>query len=363
MEKILVVENNKVFLRLFRNYLEGKGYEVVTAEDGLEALEVLEYFRPRIIFVDLVMPRINGEKLCRILRGMPALAQVALVVVSAIAAEGEVDCAVFGADACIAKGAFKVMQAHIDTVLAHVATGQLAELRGKVFGVEGITQRQITRELIAVGRHFEVTLDHMTDGFIELTREGAILSVNRAASVMFGLAEEQLLASSFPRLFPEANRRRIMAVVQQLKGEPVEIGEEDPFLVQSRFLLLKFVPVAEQGRQSIIVLVHDITRNKQAELELRLHRDSLEALVAERTAALQEKNAELEDALAKVKTLSGLLPICASCKKIRDDNGYWNQIETYLRRHSDAEFSHSICPDCARKLYPKIFGSDAPPEC
>jgi len=64
---------------------------------------------------------------------------------------------------------------------------------------------------------------------------------------------------------------------------------------------------------------------------------------------------QLQEALAKIKTLSGFLPICASCKKIRDDKGYWNQIETYIRDHSEAEFSHGICPDCAKKLYPEHF--------
>ena len=64
---------------------------------------------------------------------------------------------------------------------------------------------------------------------------------------------------------------------------------------------------------------------------------------------------ELKAALSKVKTLSGLVPICASCKKIRDDRGYWKQIELYIRDHSEAQFSHSICPDCAKKLYPKIY--------
>ncbi len=60
---------------------------------------------------------------------------------------------------------------------------------------------------------------------------------------------------------------------------------------------------------------------------------------------------ELKDAMTKVKTLSGLLPICASCKKIRDDKGYWSQIEIYISKHSEAEFSHGICPDCQKKLY------------
>ena len=64
---------------------------------------------------------------------------------------------------------------------------------------------------------------------------------------------------------------------------------------------------------------------------------------------------ELHKALEEVKTLSGFLPICAACKKIRDDKGYWNQIEAYISEHSEAEFSHGICPECAKKLYPDIF--------
>lgn len=63
---------------------------------------------------------------------------------------------------------------------------------------------------------------------------------------------------------------------------------------------------------------------------------------------------ELQEALAQVKKLGGLLPICAQCKKIRDDKGYWNQVEVYVRDHSEAEFSHSLCPDCIETLYPEI---------
>ena len=69
---------------------------------------------------------------------------------------------------------------------------------------------------------------------------------------------------------------------------------------------------------------------------------------------LIENNRKLEDALSQVKLLSGFLPICSSCKRIRDDKGYWNQIESYIRDHSEAEFSHGICPECAKKLYPEI---------
>ncbi len=64
---------------------------------------------------------------------------------------------------------------------------------------------------------------------------------------------------------------------------------------------------------------------------------------------------ELTEALAKVKTLTGLLPICSSCKNIRDDKGYWNRLEVYLQQHSEATLTHGICPDCAHRLYPDIF--------
>lgn len=67
--------------------------------------------------------------------------------------------------------------------------------------------------------------------------------------------------------------------------------------------------------------------------------------------ALRRKSIELEKALREIKTLRGIIPICSNCKSIRDDEGYWEQLESYVRKHSDAKFSHGICPDCARKLY------------
>ncbi|MBI5844962.1 MAG: response regulator transcription factor [Deltaproteobacteria bacterium] len=68
---------------------------------------------------------------------------------------------------------------------------------------------------------------------------------------------------------------------------------------------------------------------------------------------------KLETALADLKTLRGIIPICASCKKIRDDTGFWNQVEEYIRDHSEARFSHGICPDCMKRLYPDVSWEDA----
>ncbi|MBI5556490.1 MAG: PAS domain-containing protein [Deltaproteobacteria bacterium] len=89
---------------------------------------------------------------------------------------------------------------------------------------------------------------------------------------------------------------------------------------------------------SVLEIVRDVSERKRIETELVEERD------------------KLREALAEIKTLRGFIPICASCKKIRDDKGYWNQIEAYISDHTHAQFSHGICPDCAAKLYPGLFG-------
>lgn len=94
----------------------------------------------------------------------------------------------------------------------------------------------------------------------------------------------------------------------------------------------------------ITQLKSEIAERQQIEEHLKKARDSLEERVAERTA-------ELQQAIDSVKVLRGLLPICSSCKKIRDDQGYWTQLETYIHQHSEADFTHGLCPDCAERLF------------
>ncbi len=102
---------------------------------------------------------------------------------------------------------------------------------------------------------------------------------------------------------------------------------------------LRLTPLPKRHGQPSgqIVVLRDVTRRRRAEVER-------ERLVD-----------ELRTALAEVRTLSGLLPICAHCKKIRDDQGYWHTVETYVRDHSQADFTHGICPDCLHRLYPDLL--------
>jgi CheY-like chemotaxis protein len=97
---------------------------------------------------------------------------------------------------------------------------------------------------------------------------------------------------------------------------------------------------------------------KQSEENLKKSNIELENQVTEKARIITD----LQNALAQVKILKGLLPICAHCKKIRDDQGYWNNVEKYLRDRSEVEFSHGICPDCRKKHYPSFIRGEEPLE-
>jgi hypothetical protein len=101
-------------------------------------------------------------------------------------------------------------------------------------------------------------------------------------------------------------------------------------------------PIRDAGGAIVaaVELVRDITQRRAAEI------------------ARENLIRELQQALENIKTLRGLLPICASCKRIRDDKGYWNKIEAYISQHTDVDFSHGLCPDCIRNLYPEYNDTD-----
>jgi hypothetical protein len=109
-------------------------------------------------------------------------------------------------------------------------------------------------------------------------------------------------------------------------------------------LLLEDLAVAISGR----------LQSMRVEEALRTSREELKRELTERKKLLSGSNAELKSATKMLRRLNALLPICANCKSIRDDEGYWSQLEQYFSEHSQVLFSHSLCPDCAQKLYPDL---------
>ena len=151
-----------------------------------------------------------------------------------------------------------------------------------------------------------------------------------------------------------AKRRQRVQVIDARKDP---LWADSPTAKAGIFAYLGYPLFWPDGEVFGTICAVDIKENKwgkQYESLLQTFKDAIEMhlALANTLDSLEKKNQELERTISEVKTLRGLLPICASCKKIRDDKGYWNQIDNYIEKHSEVEFSHGLCPDCAKKLYP-----------
>ncbi len=269
MKKVLVVDNHPVLLKLMTNLLEKNGYQALTAEDGLTALDVLETYIPDVIFIDLIMPNIDGEKLCRIIRRMPELKDVCIIILSGIAAEHDVNFAEFGADACIAKGPFEKMGKHVLAALTKLELGTIRDMPAEVVGLDDIRTRDIAKELLSVKRHLETILESMAEGVLEITSEGRVVYVNEIALSLIGRPEEKLLASNFVQLFSESDRKRIQGMVDAVGTSHLGTPEDSPVTLHGRQVSVTMVPIVYTGYKGIIVIMNDVSERKRMENQLR----------------------------------------------------------------------------------------------
>lgn len=205
------------------------------------------------------------------------------------------------------------------------------------------------------------------------------VSASNQACGRFSPAHGKIQGRPFVSLLagPQA-AKKVQALLQQVFSDRMPRIGEGALRVEDAMVWARmtFRSIRIMNERFVLVLIEDLTREKVQLQENEILRQELEKRVERRTAALRNANedltrevaerkrveqerermiVELQQALAQIKKLSGLLPICASCKKIRDDQGYWQQIEAYIRDHSEAEFSHGLCPECAKKLYPELF--------
>ena len=211
----------------------------------------------------------------------------------------------------------------------------------KVIGViQDITDlRQADAKLRKSEEKYRILFESSKDANYISSLEGHILEANRSFWDLFGYTEEDLPGLMVQDMYVNPNDRSkfIKEIEEHGFVKDFELELKNKRNIKLDCQITATVQLSPDGLiggyQGII---RDVT-------EIRRRKIEKEKLIS-----------ELQDALVQVKTLSGLLPICSHCKKIRDDKGYWNQIEVYILDHSDAEFSHSICQECAKKYYPDM---------
>jgi len=229
------------------------------------------------------------------------------------------------------------------------ASLRIIEVEGETFYqsiIRDITERKKIEEVLQRNEErFRELYDDAPVAYHELDLEGHITNVNRTELEMMGYTTQEMIGQPVWKFIVEEETSKESILAKMAGNKPPARGLERNFRRKdgTTFPVMideKLLKDEKRRIKGIRSTIQDITERKRVEQER-------EKLIR-----------ELQEALVKVKTLSGLVPICASCKKIRDDKGYWNQIESYIEKHSTAEFTHSICPECARKLYPQLYDEE-----
>lgn len=321
---LLIVEDsaNDAMLLLAELKRHGQAvhhHRVETRQDYLAALRNKAW---DAIISDYVLPQFSGPQALHLLRQEDL--DTPFIMVSGIYGEAEaVEMMKAGADDYIMKGS-----------LSRLAPALQREL-------DAAQARRARKRAEGAVQFLASIVESSADAVFGLNLDNLIVSWNPAAETLFGYSTEEIVGRSTAVLYPPHRGEEMIEILAGVRRGDIMGLLDTERLHKNGSIIPMAVTVSPIKTSNGEILgassiARDISRQKQVEAERQL-------LMEELMASARE-----------VRALSGLLPICATCKRVRDDNGYWQQVEAYLAKHAEVTFSHSLCPDCAKSHEPKF---------
>jgi len=269
MYKVLVVENNPVILKLISYHLEMEGCEVLTATDGLAALNILDKIIPDILFVDLIMPRVSGDQLCGIIRRDHDLKDIFIAIHSATILEHKQQIIQMGADVYIAKGPKASLKNHVRHVLQQYKNG--IRRSQEIVGEKGLAPKEITKELLLVRKHYHAIFNSIAEAVIEMDSNGQIVQANLATVKILRKEAHSILSSNLMDYISGPDTKNALDWIEQIsrsESQDFISSYENPLVVKNRKILLNMVAVKENEEFFIIGILQDISQQKKTEEKL-----------------------------------------------------------------------------------------------
>jgi signal transduction histidine kinase/DNA-binding response OmpR family regulator len=307
VDQILIVDNDPVFLAMLAKFLKKDGFHVLTAKDGAFALKILKSVTPDVILLDLVMPNVSGDRLCRMIREMnTAVKDAYIILVTAVASEGvTVDYVGMGANDCIAKASFNQTYRRISEALSRLEQ-QSRKKEGKKPAISAqAVPRSIVGELISINRNHETFDSGISEGRLELTEEGRIIFANPAAISLLRQPELDLISAKVTDFFRKEDRGAISRLISFKKRRQAADSNASYCLSNAREVTVKALHVA--GEEKVTVILHDVTEQREIEKALLKAYADIETRVAEHTAEMAKANEALHAELEERRKIEGML--------------------------------------------------------
>jgi len=324
--QLLIVEDSVDDTTLLLAELERRGHapqhhRVETKRDFLAALRDHPW---DAVIADYSLPQFSGLEALKLLRHQGL--EIPFIMVSGV----------FGEDMAVA-----MMKAGADD---YILKGNLARLAPALEReLEAAQDRCLHRRATGAMQYLAAIVESSEDAIYGKNLDSLIVSWNPAAERLFGYSAEEIIGHSIVSLFPLSHRDELLDILAGIRrGEIVGIRETERLHKSGRILPVSVTisPIKNTSGEIIGAssIARDISQQKQAEHERLVAQTEREQLVK-----------DLQDALKHVKTLQGLLPVCAFCHKIRNAEGSWERFESYISDRTDADFTHSSCPECSKK--------------
>ena len=324
--RALIVEDSRFDAEFITRALREVGFELTDSQvvdDPVQYEQALAEGAWDVVICDYVMPSFNGTQALEIFQ------------------RHKLDIPFI----CVSGGIGEEKAAEVVRAGAHnyVSKSHLARL-GSVVRIEmaAAIERRSLRQVAELTAHLAAIVEGTDDAICSRDMAGTILSWNSAAERMYGFAAKEAIGRPMSIIVPANRLGELSEILEKLKRGERIAGMETTRMRKDGGAVevsMTISPIKDDEGHVIgaSIIARDISERRRMEQE-RL------TLIA-----------ELQKAMSEVKQLSGLLPICASCKRIRDEKGSWQQVEVYVHAHSQADFTHSICPDCTKELYPDIY--------
>jgi PAS domain S-box-containing protein len=257
---IVFADNDALLLEVIGELLRNRGYEVHLARDGLEALQAIRKLKPSYVILDIVMPKIDGSRVCWLIRQDSQLRETPVIALSGLGPQDIRRFPELSADAYVAKGPLAVMGNNLLLAIRYLEETGPGHFEGGIFGFEGFRPRKLISEMLLLKRHWETLMRSLDRGVLELDKDGRILMANARASEILGRKEARLIAESLPSLFPSRDQRVVQQLLDELQTAPPRDECQVVVSLNDLEVSLRFSSVVEEGECTAVLVTLDARR-------------------------------------------------------------------------------------------------------